>query len=373
MRICSPHCGAAAGSASGGEAYEHNLLAALGAVGDRVHCLMARDKTAPERTQIHRLPIGRGLRWPVAALLFPRAIRRCWRTCGFDLLRAHSVRFTGPACLLARRRWQLPVPVVAHLHHLDPSPLNRHLELRVLLGADLVIVDSDFVRDQLLDLTPEAKVRVVRPGVADRYRPDPEAARRWAWPGNARVVVAAVGHLIERKDPMLALRVLDLLRRAGYGERIGLVWIGEGPLRGSMQAQAERAGVGGMLRLLGRVDERTKLAVLNRADVFLHTSSLEGFALAPQEAMACGKPVVMRLAASAREMVPEGAGFLGLGSADLAHALMRLTDEPTLRCRMGTAAQSHAERHFGWQRTVDGVRAAYEEAIVAYPIKHRPD
>lgn len=366
MRICSPHAGAAAGSASGGEAYEHNLLAALGRAGDRVHCLMARGKEVPQGVDLHRLPIWLGLRWWVGPLLWPRAIRRCWQDCGFDLLRAHSVRFTGPSCLLARRRWQLPVPVVAHLHHLDPSPLNQHLERRVLLGADLVIVDSDFVREQARALAPEATLRVVRSGIADIYRPDPEAARRWTWPGDGRFVVASVGHLIERKDPLLAVRVLDLLRRAGYGDRVGLVWIGEGPLRASVVAEAERCGIGGMLRLLGRVDERTKLAVLNRADVFLHTSSLEGFALAPQEAMACGKPVVMRRAASAAEMVPDGAGFLEWGSAGMAQALMRLTEDHELRQRMGAAAQAHAERHFGWQRTVDGVRAVYEEAVVAY-------
>src|SRR5262249_56227252 len=90
----------------------------------------ARHQSHPENVanwQIHRLPVGRGLRWPVAMAVLPPVIRRVHAETGFDLLRVHSLRFIGPAALIARRRYRLPVPIVSHHHHLHPSPFNPPL------------------------------------------------------------------------------------------------------------------------------------------------------------------------------------------------------------------------------------------------------
>ena len=42
MRICSPHCGIAPESGSGGEVYERDLLKGLAALGEECHVLLAR-------------------------------------------------------------------------------------------------------------------------------------------------------------------------------------------------------------------------------------------------------------------------------------------------------------------------------------------
>ena len=72
MRICSPHCGIDPETTSGGETYERELLRHLGALGHAVELLLARHKRYPDGVPnwtVHRLPVGRGLRWPVAALV----------------------------------------------------------------------------------------------------------------------------------------------------------------------------------------------------------------------------------------------------------------------------------------------------------------
>ena len=137
MRICSPHCGIDPESTSGGETYERELLRHLAALGVAVDILLARHQRHHEGVAnwtIHRLPIGRGMRWPVAMLLLPPIIGRLHARHPFDLLRVHSLRFIGPAALIARRRYRLPVPIVAHHHHLDASRLDHVIEQ--LSGAD---------------------------------------------------------------------------------------------------------------------------------------------------------------------------------------------------------------------------------------------
>src|SRR5262249_59995058 len=123
MRICSPHCGIDPESTSGGETYERELLRRLAERGAMIDIVLARHKRYPDGVPnwtIHRLPIARGLRWPVAMLLLPRIIARLYGTARFDLLRVHSLRFIGPAALIARRRYGLDVPIVSHHHHLHP-------------------------------------------------------------------------------------------------------------------------------------------------------------------------------------------------------------------------------------------------------------
>src|SRR5207247_1427088 len=151
MRLCSPHCGLAPETTSGGETYERELLVRLGAAGVRVEVILARGKPHPPSVPnwtVHRFAIGRGLRWYVAPLVVPPAIRRVHAAVGFDLLRVHSLRYIGPAALLARARYRLDVPVVAHHHHLDPSPLNRLVDKRVIERCDHVITVSEFSRRQ---------------------------------------------------------------------------------------------------------------------------------------------------------------------------------------------------------------------------------
>jgi hypothetical protein len=99
LRICSPHCGVDPETTSGGETYERELLTRLGRDGVRLEVILARGKRHPAGVPnwtVHRFAIGRGLRWWVAPLIVPPAIRRVHRATGFELLRVHSLRFMGP-------------------------------------------------------------------------------------------------------------------------------------------------------------------------------------------------------------------------------------------------------------------------------------
>ena len=104
LRVCTPHCGLDAETRLGGEMYELEVLREMAGRGIVFDILLARHKRHPDvpNWAVHRLPIGRGLRWPVAALLLPPCIKRVWTATRFDVLRVHSLRYIGPAALSAR-------------------------------------------------------------------------------------------------------------------------------------------------------------------------------------------------------------------------------------------------------------------------------
>jgi glycosyltransferase involved in cell wall biosynthesis len=300
--------------------------------------------------------------------VWPRYIGRVWRSHPFDLLRAHSVRFVGPAALWARRRHRLPVPVVTHHHHLDPSPLNPVLERRVLEASDCVITDSRFAQRQLADelgLRTD-HVHVVHCGVGPRYAPGPpdaDLAARWGLAG--RRVLLSLGPLIARKNPVFLLEAFAEIRRAA-GPDVTLVWVGAGPLLASLRAQARRLGVAEAVVFTGYLPEADKVPMLNLADVFVFPSRLEGFPLAPQEAMSCGKPVVAFRVASLPEMVDDGVtGFLVTPDdrAAFVERVVTLLRDPAARARFGAAAAERIERHFRWAQTVRRVLAVYEQVV----------
>ena len=371
MRICSPHCGIAPESGSGGEVYERELLKDLAGLGDECHILLARGKPYPPgvpRWTVHPVWPPKGLRWYVTPLVWPRYIKRVWDQPGFDLLRVHSVRYVGPAALWARRRYHLGVPVVTHHHHLDPSPLNPYIEKRVIEASDCVVTDSQFAKRQLaLELgVPTDHVRVVYCGVGPKYAwrpPDEALARRWGIQG--KQVLLCLGPLIARKNPVFLLEAFAEIRRAA-GARVTLVWVGAGPMRAELEALVRRLGLEGAVVFTGYLPEADKVPMLNLADVFAFPSLLEGFPLAPQEAMSCGKPVVAFRVASLPEMVEEGAtGFLVERNARAAFVekVLLLLRDPALRIRFGAAAADRVDRLFRWDGTVREVHKVYQEVL----------
>ncbi len=374
MRICSPHCGIAPESGSGGEVYERELLKDLAGLGVECHILLARGKPHDRGVTgwtVHPVWPPKGLRWYVTPLVWPRYVKRVWDDAGFDLLRAHSVRYVGPAALLARRRYRLSVPVVTHHHHLDPSPLNPLIEKRVLEASDCVVTDSEFAKRQLAE---ELGVRtdhvtVVYCGVGSKYAPLPRdegLARRWGI--QDKRVLLCLGPLIARKNPLFLLEAFAEIRRAA-GERVALVWVGSGPLRVELEARVRRLGLEGSVVFTGYLPEADKVPMLNLAAVFVFPSLLEGFPLAPQEAMSCGKPVVAFRVASLSEMVEDGvSGFLveANARADFVERVLRLLRDAELRACFGAAAAERVDRHFRWDGTVRQVLKVYQETLDEY-------
>jgi glycosyltransferase involved in cell wall biosynthesis len=209
-------------------------------------------------------------------------------------------------------------------------------------------------------------VRVVYCGVGSRYAPGPRdeaLARRWRLEG--RRVLLSMGPLVPRKNPLFLVEAFAEIQRAVGGAAV-LVWVGAGPLRAAVEARARELGVSDDVVLTGYLPEADKIPMLNLADVFVFPSLLEGFPLAPQEAMSCGKPVVAFRVASLPEMVEDGGcGFLvdRNDRAAFADRVTRLLTDAPLRARFGAAAAERVDRNFRWDTTVRRVHKVYEDAI----------
>lgn len=370
MRICTPHCGIAPETTSGGETYERELLERLGRAGVRLEIILARGKPHPASVPnwtVHHFAIGRGLRWYVAPLVVPPAIRRVHEAVGFDLLRVHSLRYIGPAALWARRRYRLDVPVVSHHHHLDADPLNGLIEKRVVAASDRVVVGSEFARRQLREEVGARTdhVSVIYYGVDARFTPRPrreDLVARYRLAG--RRVVLYFGGLKPRKNLGMLLDAWAAL--APRHPDATLLIAGGGPLLAELKAQVSRLGLDGRVVFTGYVAEAEKAEHFNLGDVFFFPSAMEGFGLTVAEAMSSGLPVVASNRGSIPELVVGGeGGFVcePAGPAPFVEKLALVLGDEALGRKFGAANRERAERMFRWERCVDGTRRVYEAAL----------
>ena len=141
----------------------------------------------------------------------------------------------------------------------------------------------------------------------------------------------------------------------------GLTLVIVGPAGWREDLSAALATLGARAVVVGPVDEATKHAWFDAADVFCLPSLLEGFGLPVLEAMGHGTPVVT----SADTATAEVAGDAGL-TVDptdewaIAGALHAVLDDGKLAARLADAGRIRAASR-RWSDTADGLIAVYRE------------
>jgi exopolysaccharide biosynthesis WecB/TagA/CpsF family protein len=211
--------------------------------------------------------------------------------------------------------------------------------------AAFLVAVSSYGRSQLLrwiDHSDWHKVKVVRCGLDSRFcdvSPSP--------PQNGLRLVC-VGRLCAEKGQLLLIDAVRQLARRGV--RFELVLVGDGEMRGDVEALIARYRLGGAVRITGWLsgdDVRTEILA---ARALVLPSFVEGLPVVLMEAMALRRPVLTTYVAGIPELVRPGtdgwlfpSGDVDALAAAIADCLARSPQE--LRV-MGEAARTRAlERH----------------------------
>jgi glycosyltransferase involved in cell wall biosynthesis len=154
---------------------------------------------------------------------------------------------------------------------------------------------------------------------------------------------------VGRLDPVKAQRDLlaALERLAPRHPSLRLEFVGDGPLRDALAAEARERGIADRVRFRGEVARPEDAYAA--FDVFALPSLNEGISNTILEAMASGLPVVATRVGGNPELVVEGAtGTLVSpeNPAELAAAIERYLDDPALRRAHAAAGRERAERDF---------------------------
>ncbi|HEY9367003.1 MAG TPA: glycosyltransferase [Streptomyces sp.] len=175
-------------------------------------------------------------------------------------------------------------------------------------------------------------------------------------PADRPPTVVCVGRLCRQKGQDVLLRAWPEVLDHVPGAR--LVLVGDGP-----DEQRLRAAAPASVRFAGAVDDIAPW--YREADLVVLPSRWEGMALAPLEAMAAGRPVVVTDVDGARESLPPGHASRCLvppeDPAALAAAVGRLLGGPEPRRTLGREAREHVLSTFDVRRTGAAIADVYRE------------
>jgi glycosyltransferase involved in cell wall biosynthesis len=301
------------------------------------------------------MPLASGREWDPRNLL---RLRRFLRERNVAILHTHDARAAALGALLRLAGGSFRL---VHSRRVSYAPGRGWGRLKYRL-ADLVLAVSAETADVLADCgVPRERLAVAHSGIDPSLYPP----RRRKAP-DAPQVIMAVGALTPQKGYEVLLRGLAVLR-----DMPGLpAWrarvVGEGPLRGELEALAASLGLAGpegVVELPGWKESREELP---GAD-FLVVASVhgEGSSGAIKEAWATGLPVVASDLRSNLELVEPGASGAAFASGDpgaLAWTLARLLKDSALRDHLVEGGRARLEQ-FTDAAMAEAVQAAYERAF----------
>jgi sugar transferase (PEP-CTERM/EpsH1 system associated) len=172
------------------------------------------------------------------------------------------------------------------------------------------------------------------------------------------IVVGTVGRLQAVKDQVTLVQAfaLSCSLAGAAGKRLRLCIAGDGPLRGQIEAEIVRAGIGKQVWLAGARSDVPR--VMRGLDLFVLPSRAEGISNTILEAMASGLAVIATDVGGSAELVQPGkTGALvpAENPAAMSEAIARYAGDAELRRAHGLAGRQRVESEF----SVDAMVARY--------------
>jgi len=313
------------------------------------------------RVRLENLQMRRSLLGVLAAMVRFRRLVRSFRP---DVVNSHLVHANILTRLL---RLVTPMPrLISSAHNTNEEGRGRmrayRLTDRLANISTNVSAEAVGAFEQQGALRPGRMVAIHNGIDTAAFTFDPAARERVRTELNldeAAPLLLAVGRLWEQKDYPNLLRAFAGLEGGPVPPQLAIV--GDGPLRGELEAMAGSLGVADRVHFLGvRHDVPALMAA---SDVFVLASAWEGFGLVVAEAMACGRVVVATDCGGVREVVGD-AGFLvpPRNAEALAKAMgraLRLSDDE--HERLGVAARERVLARFSLDVMADRYLAVYRD------------
>lgn len=289
------------------------------------------------------------------------------------LIHAHF-GIDGVYALPVARR--LGVPLVTTFHGYDATLATRHFlyspawfnyplfRRHLARQGRLFLCVSEFIRQRVLAMGfPEDRTHVHYIGI------DVEATQTRD-PAEELPIILHVGRQVEMKGTAYLIRAFASI--ADQRPDVELVIIGDGALRGRMQALAQSLGLGPKVRFLGALPHHSVMAWMRKAAMMVlpsvqtRTGRNEGLGMVFLEAAATGVPMIGSHQGGIPETIVDGETGLLVPQRNveaLAAQIERLLDDRGMREHMGRQARALVEQRFDIRGQTARLEAFYDLAL----------
>jgi glycosyltransferase involved in cell wall biosynthesis len=264
------------------------------------------------------------------------------------------------------------LPKVTHVgtfHDIYTVKNRKHvlplLRFSVLLGGKVVTVSQEICDYILAESKNHINPHTIYNGIktADFRLPSGMklSKRQYLGCDDNDYLFICVSRLVELKNHITLIKAFSLF---SCNEKVKLVIVGDGQLRGFLQGEIKRLNLSEKIMLLGEREDVPHL--LNMSDCFVLLSTTEGLNCSIMEAMAAALPVIASDVGGNRELVKnELSGYL-VNSFDLEEIsgkMKLLASSPALSRKMGLNGRSDIERNFSLEKMYSKYLKLYFNAL----------
>lgn len=315
------------------------------------------DEAQRRGLDVKDLPIGRKR---LAGML---ALRRWLAGHPVDVVNTHSSTDSWLAALACKTLRGAP-PIVRTRHISAPIPKNAASRWLYNGAVSQVVTTGEALRRQLIEHNgvPADRVTSVPTGIdpARFYPSDKAAARAELCLDPAGHYLGIVATLRSWKGHLHLLQAFASLALPGWT----LLVIGEGPMRGPIEAKVTELRLEGRVKLVGQQDRPEEW--LRTLDIFcLPSYANEGVPQALLQAMFTGLPIVTTPVGAILEAVTDGETAFVVPPQNpqaLAVALGRLVGDAALGACLGAAAREAARGRFSREAMLNHMEAVFHAA-----------
>lgn len=198
------------------------------------------------------------------------------------------------------------IPFSITIHGSEEFDRPEELSLgKKIAKAAFVVAISSFGRSQLMrwaKLEDWSKIHIVHCGLDETYLQQPDTGL----PGEPKLL--CVARLTEQKGLLTLLHAASTLRKRGI--RFNLTLVGDGPLRGVIETEIRKQGLGDFVELAGWMGQPEIMEQIRQSRAMVLPSFAEGLPVVLMESMALRRPVISTYVAGIPELVNESNGWL---------------------------------------------------------------
>ncbi len=291
---------------------------------------------------------------------------------GITHFHVHFANRAAQTALFIKHLSGIPFSISTHGQDFMVDLGSDDLLREICREAEFIANETEFSRGLIAKLCPDSTDKLARVfnGMDLANFPAPMSGT-----GNLVPRIVTTGRLIEFKGFHYLIPACAELKQRGLPFECDI--IGEGPLRGELQAAIDGAGLTGQVRLTGSLPQEEVFSRLRDCDIFTlpcivdRQNTSDVFPTVILEAMASAKPVVSTTVAGVPEQIVNGESGLLTPPKDakaLADALAKLLTSPELRRKYGAAARARLEQEFAIDKTVQPLKALFEKFVKARPV-----
>lgn len=298
-------------------------------------------------------------RSPATLLRTARCLDKLARQYGALIIHSHT-RYHNLPSLLAVTLFRTPAVRVATAHNVFPDKQWSGFWPRHTICVSRPV--QDYIR-----LHSRAETRVIVDGVppfrSGLSRADARAALDLS---EDEVVVLHVGRLSIQKSQNLLVEAFERALERDDIQSLRLILVGDGPLRKSLETQIDCSPYKNRIKLMGDLPRETVGKLMRAADILALSSLWEGLGMVLIEAASESLPLVSFNVGGVTEIVRDGETGLLVAPKDvngLCDAIVRLSRDPALRTRLGSAAKLVYQQCFTLEKCIRDTDRFYEDVL----------